>query len=168
MFYMDLTCIITGLTWKRIHASSTTDRLQQQNQQQNRRTQEVREPPSYLPFKALPLINVWDGSYKATYHQDFEASKADGDLSWRCPLTSLTNDHYEDATVMYGIVTPDRPWLLSPPVVPVAGATQRDPNEVKVMACHGLCYSHSGLVDPGQDWTWSYRVVRNGQMVQQC
>ena len=43
--------------------------------------------------------------------------------------------------MMYGIVTPDRPWLLSPP-------TERHPNEVKVMAYHGLCYSHSGLVDP--------------------
>ena len=107
-----------GLIWERIHASSTTNRQEEEQFQQGRsqrRTQEVREAPDYLPFKAIPLINVWDASYKDTYHKDFKPNKADGDLSWRCALTSLTNEHYNDPEVMYGIVTPDRPWFLSPP-----------------------------------------------------
>ena len=32
---------------------------------------------------------------------------------------------------MHGIVGPDRPWMLSPPELPVAGATDRNPDEVK-------------------------------------
>ena len=34
------------------------------------------------------------------------------------------------------------------PVAPVAGATRNDPEEVKTMTYHGLCYSHGGLTDP--------------------
>ena len=79
------------------------------------------------------MINTWDDTNRETYHKDFEANKAHGDLSWRCPLTSLTNRHYNDPEVMYGIVTPDRPWLLSPPDILVAGATEQDADEVKVM-----------------------------------
>ena len=30
----------------------------------------------------------------------------------------------------------------------MAGATERDPNEVKVMVFHGLTYSHGRLTDP--------------------
>ena len=128
-----------GWIWKRIHASSTTNRQEEEQSQQGRsqrRTQEVREAPNHLPFKALPLITVWDASYRDTYHKDVEANKADGDLSWRCPLTSRTDEHYQNPEVMYGIVTPDRPWLLSPPEIPV-GATEQDPSEVKVMVYHG-------------------------------
>ena len=115
---------------------------------QNQKGPEEKEAANYQPYKALPLINVWDSTYKVTYHQDFEPNKADGDLSGRCPLTSLTIQHHENLNVMHGEVSPDMLWMLSPPIVPVAGATKRGPDEVKVMAYHGLCYSHSGLVDP--------------------
>ena len=42
----------------------------------------------------------------------------------------------------------EEPYLLSPPRVPVAGATDTSQDTVKVMAYHGILYSHSGLKDP--------------------
>ena len=42
----------------------------------------------------------------------------------------------------------DHPYLLSPPSVPVAGATSTRADTVKVMAFHGIVYSHRGLYDP--------------------
>ena len=42
----------------------------------------------------------------------------------------------------------DHPYLLSPPSVPVAGATKTREDTVKVMAFHGIVYSHKGLSDP--------------------
>ena len=38
--------------------------------------------------------------------------------------------------------------MLSPPEIPIEGATTRDPEEARVMVYHGLTYSHSGLTDP--------------------
>ena len=142
-----------GLIWKRVHASACTNRQEEEEQERQKpkaaKTQEEKKASGPLkPWKALPLILPWDNSYKDTYHTDFGPSKAHGDLSWRCPLTSLADTHYNDQEVMYGIVGPDRPWMLSPPELPVAGATDRNPDEVKVMVYHGLTYSHSGLTDP--------------------
>ena len=142
-----------GLIWKRIHVSSCTVRKEGEDLEKQRprvaMTQEEKKASGPLkPWKALPLIHPWDDSYKETYHTDFDPSRAHGDLSWRCPLTSLADAHYDNHDVMYGIVTPDKPWMLSPPELPVAGATEPDPDEVRVMVFHGLTYSHSGLIDP--------------------
>ena len=140
-----------GLIWKRVHASGCTNRLEEEEPERQKpkaaRTQKKASGP-LKPWKAVPLIHPWDSSYKETYHTDFDPSRAHRDLSWRCPLTSLADGHYNNQDVMYGIVGPDRPWMLSPPELPVAGATDRSPDEVKVMAYHGLTYSHSGLIDP--------------------
>ena len=42
----------------------------------------------------------------------------------------------------------DHPYLLSPPRMPVTGATRTSKDTVKVMAFHGIVYSHQGLSDP--------------------
>ena len=47
--------------------------------------------------------------------------------------------------------------MISPPELPVAGATDEDKGEVKVtvLVYHGLTYSHSGLFDPSvSQGTW--------------
>ena len=99
-----------GLIWKRIHASATTNRLEEEEAERTKQGKKAQEPSGPLkPFKALPLVFSWDENYRATYHKDFEANKADGDLSWRCPLTSLSDAYYNDPEVMHGIVSPDRP-----------------------------------------------------------
>ena len=100
------------------------------------------------PWKALPLILPWDDSYRETYHTDFEPSKSHPDLAWRCPMTSLSYANYTNPDVMHGFVGQDRPWMLSPPEIPIEGATTRDPENVRVMVYHGLTYSHSVLTDP--------------------
>ena len=141
---------------EKVHASSTTDRLKEEDpsrldKQRPRvvRTQEEKKAAGPLPpWKALPLILPWDDCYRETYHTDFEPSMADPDLAWRCPMTSLSYANYSNPDVMHGYVSPDRPWLLSPPQIPVEGATRRDPEDVRVMVYHGLTYSHSGLTDP--------------------
>ena len=38
--------------------------------------------------------------------------------------------------------------MLSPPEIPLAGATRRDPEDTRAMVYHGITYSHSGLTDP--------------------
>ena len=63
-------------------------------------------------------------------------------------MTSLAYDDYTNQDVMHGEVSPDRPWMLSPPEIPLAGATRRDPEDTRVMVYHGITYSHSGLTDP--------------------
>ena len=145
-----------GLIWKRVHASSPANRFEEDAPDRTRpakprvvkSTEEKKAAGPLPPWKALPLILPWDDSYKDTYHTDFEPSTAHADLSWRCPMTSLSYDDYSNPDVMHGYVSPDRPWLLSPPEIPMAGATERDPEEVRVMVYHGLTYSHSGLTDP--------------------
>ena len=42
----------------------------------------------------------------------------------------------------------DHPYFLSPPRVPLPGATNTRTDTVKVMAFHGIVYSHGGLSDP--------------------
>ena len=42
----------------------------------------------------------------------------------------------------------DTPYLLSPPALPVEGATSTDAETIKVLAFHGITYSHKGLSDP--------------------
>ena len=136
--------------------SSTTDRIKEEDPSRLDRSrprvvqsrEEKKAAGPLKPWKALPLILPWDDTYRETYHTDFEPSKADPDLAWRCPMTSLSYANYTNPDVMHGYVSPDRPWLLSPPQIPVAGATRRDPEDVRVMVYHGLTYSHSGLTDP--------------------
>ena len=145
-----------GLIWKGVHASSPANRFEEDAPDRTRpakprvvkSTEEKKAAGPLPPWKALPLIFPWDDSYKQTYHTDFEPSTAHADLSWRCPMTSMSYDDYSNPDVMHGYVSPDRPWLLSPTEIPVAGATERDPEEVRVMVYHGLTYSHSGLTDP--------------------
>ena len=143
-----------GLIWKRVHASSPVDRIQADVPDRTRKprvvpTREEKIASGPLPpWKALPLVLPWDKSYRDTYHVDFDPSMAHHDLSWRCPLTSLAYEDYTNPDVMHGEVSPDRPWMLSPPEIPLAGATRRDPEEIRVMVYHGITYSHSGLTDP--------------------
>ena len=145
-----------GLIWKRVHASSTTDRIKEEDPSRLDRSrprvvqsrEEKKAAGPLKPWKALPLILPWDDTYRETYHTDFEPSKADPDLAWRCPMTSLSYANYTNPDGMHGYVSPDRPWLLSPPQIPEEGATRRDPEDVRVMVYHGLTYSHSGLTDP--------------------
>ena len=100
-----------GLIWKRIHSSSPTNRFEEEDTDRRRprvaKTQEEKKASGPLmPWKALPLILPWDDAYKETYHTDFEPSKAHGDLSWRCPMTSLENHHYANLDIMHGFVSP--------------------------------------------------------------
>ena len=92
----------------------------------------------------MPLINIWDETYGVRYHKDFEASRAASELFWKCPLTNPAPVHHENPHVIHGEISADIPWI-SPPLIPMAGATRTDPHEVKVIAYHGLCCSHSGL-----------------------
>ena len=64
-------------------------------------------------------------------------------------LTNLEMDRY-DPNVSYGMRIPpmDHPYMLSAPSVPVTGATNTTADTVKVMAFHGITYSHKGLTDP--------------------
>ena len=144
-----------GLIWKRVHASSpidrilveAPDRLARRPRVVQTREEKIASGP-LPPWKALPLILPWDDSYRDTYHVDFDPSTAHPDLAWRCPMTSLAYDDYSNPDVMHGEVSPDRPWMLSPPEIPLAGATRRDPEDTRVMVYHGITYSHSGLTDP--------------------
>ena len=144
-----------GLIWKRVHASSpidrilveAPDRLARRPRVVQTREEKIASGP-LPPWKALPLILPWDESYRDTYHTDFDPSAAHPDLAWRCAMTSLSYDNYTNPDAMHGEVSPDRPWMLSPPEIPFAGATRRDPEDIRVMAYHGLTYSHSGLTDP--------------------
>ena len=64
-------------------------------------------------------------------------------------LTTLELDQY-DEYYCYGmqIREMDHPYLLSPPDLPVTGATTTTADTVKVTAFHGITYSHQGLTDP--------------------
>ena len=109
------------------------DEEEAERQRGKKRTPAVKDSGPQLPFKALPLINTWDDTYGGRLV--IRTSKPTkpmviclGDVRSRAsPM-----DHYNDPEVMYGMVTPDRPWLLSPPDIPV-GATEQDADEVKVM-----------------------------------
>ena len=64
-------------------------------------------------------------------------------------LTTQEMDQYNEF-YCYGmrIREMDHPYLLSPPALPVAGATSTAVDTVKVLAFHGITYSHPGLLDP--------------------
>ena len=144
-----------GLIWKRVHASSPIDRILVEAPDRLARrprvvpTREEKIASGPLPpWKALLLVLPWDDSYRETYHIDFDPNTAHPDLAWRCPMTSLAYNDYSNPDAMHGEVSPDRPWMLSPPEIPLAGATRREPEVTRVMVYHGITYSHSGLTDP--------------------
>ena len=60
-----------GLTWKRIHGSSTGIRPEQK---------QPGEVTDKTPWKALPLIPVWDPYAVQTYHQEFDRHKGESVL----------------------------------------------------------------------------------------
>ena len=129
-----------GLTWKRIHGSSTGIRPEQK---------QPGDIPDKTPWKALPLIPVWDQYAVQTYHQEFDRHKGESVLTHWNPLTIQEMDQYNEF-YSYGmkIREMDHPYLLSPPALPVEGATSTDADTVKVLAFHGITYSHKGLSDP--------------------
>ena len=129
-----------GLTWKRIYGSSTGIRPEQK---------QPGDVPDTTPWKALPLIPVWDEYAVQTYHKEFDRHKGESVLTQWNYLTTQEMEQYNEF-YCYGmrIREMDHPYLLSPPAVPVAGATSDAVDTVKVMAFHGITYSHPGLMDP--------------------
>ena len=129
-----------GLTWKRIHGSSTGIRPEQK---------QPGEVTDKTPWKALPLIPVWDQYAVQTYHQEFDRHKGESVLTQWNQLTIQEMDQYNEF-YSYGmrIREMDHPYMLSPPALPVEGATSTDADTVKVLAFHGITYSHRGLSDP--------------------
>ena len=143
--YPTIAWLGAGLIWKRVHASSPVDRIQTEAPDRMRRprvvpTREEKIASGPLPpWKALPLVLPWDKSYRDTYHVDFDPSMAHHDLSWRCPMTSLAYEDYSNPDVMHGEVSPDRPWMLSPPEIPLAG---RDKKRSGGYKGHGIPWNH--------------------------
>ena len=129
-----------GLIWKRIYGGSTGIRPEQKKQG---------DIPETTPCKALPLIPVWDKEAVPTYRREFDRHQGESVLTSVNNMTNLEMDRY-DHSVNYGMKIPamDHPYLLSPPRVPVTGATRTSSDTVKVMAFHGITYSHQGLTDP--------------------
>ena len=129
-----------GLTWKRMHGSSTGIRPEQK---------QPGDVPDKTPWKALPLIPVWDQHAVQTYHQEFDRHKGDSVLTHWNPLTTQEWEQYNEF-YSYGmrIRGMDTPYMLSPPALPVEGTTDTEANTVKVLAFHGITYSHKGLTDP--------------------
>ena len=129
-----------GLTWKRIYGGSTGIRPEQK---------QPGDIPETTPWKALPLIPVWDQEAVQTYHKEFDRHKGESVRTDTNSLTTLQLDQY-DEYYSYGmrIREMDHPYLLSPPDLPVTGATSTTADTVKVMAFHGITYSHQGLTDP--------------------
>ena len=97
------------------------------------------QPVVRVPYKALPLVRIWDGDYEITCHTDFDKHRGDAaicdtnDLTW-------TDRHTERHGTHMG-----EPY---PPRVPIAGATIESKGTVKVMMYHGLTNAHHGLCDP--------------------
>ena len=129
-----------GLTWKRIYGGSTGIRPEQKK---------PGDVPETTPWKALPLIPVWDKEAVKTYHREFERHQGEPVLTNVNLMTNLEMEQY-DENVCYGMKIPpmDHPYMMSPPKVPVTGATRTSSDTVKVMAFHGITYSHQGLTDP--------------------
>ena len=144
-----------GLMWKRMLATTTGIRKGQKT--------DDGEAPDKTPYKALPLIPVWDELSVQTYHTEFYRQNGVSVLTDVNGLTSLdmTNiDHRMDHGMV--IQAMNHPYLLSPPRVPVAGATRIREDTVKVMAFHGIVYSHEGLSDPAclSMWPRSVRSIK--------
>ena len=128
-----------GLIWKRLYATSTGVTRGQKDESEKDNT----------PYKVLPLIPNWDALSRATYHSEFQKHHGISVLTDLNGLTSLDManiDHSMDHGMI--IQAMNHPYLLSPPSVPVAGATGTRADAVKVMAFHGIVYSHKGLCDP--------------------
>ena len=129
-----------GLMWKRIMASTTGVRKPQK--------QDAPEVKTFAPWKALPLNPIWDPLYMATTHTEFARHQGVSVLTeindMTCTEMNRIN-HRMDHGMVFGPM--DHPYLLSPPSVPVPGASTRA-DTVKVMAFHGIVYSHGGLSDP--------------------
>ena len=129
-----------GLTWKRIYGSSTGVRPEQKKEG---------DVPETTPWKAIPLIPVWDELAVATYHKDFDRHKGESVFT---QFNYLTNQEWEQYNEYYcygmQIREMDHPYLLSPPALPVTGATDTPADTVKVLAFHGITYAHKGLSDP--------------------
>ena len=128
-----------GLTWKRLFATTTGVTRGQKDESEK----------DNAPYKALPLISNWDPLSRATYHSEFQKHHGVSVLTDLNGLTSLDMANI-DHSMDHGIVIQamNHPYLLSPPSVPVAGATGTRADAVKVMAFHGIVYSHKGLCDP--------------------
>ena len=129
-----------GLMWRRMYGGSTGIRPPQKKEG---------DVPDTTPWKALPLVPVWDKMAVPTYHREFHKQHGESVLTDVNAMTSLdmtTVDHSVD----YGMkIRPmDHQYLLSPPRVPVAGATRTSKDTVKVTAFHGIVYSHQGLSAP--------------------
>ena len=129
-----------GLTWRRIYGGATGVRPRQKQEGDIAET---------TPFKALPLIPVWDKAAMQTYHREFHKQYGEAVFTDVNNMTSLEMD-YMDPKLDFGMkIRPmDHPNMLSPPKVPVTGATRTSKDTVKVMAVHGITYSHQGLTDP--------------------
>ena len=129
-----------GLMWKRMLATSTGIRKGQKMEG---------EIPDTTPWKALHLIPVWDTLSMQTYHTEFSRQHGVSVLTDVNAMTSLDMKNI-DHRVDHGMVVQamNHLYLLSPPSVPVAGATRTREDTVKVMAFHGIVYSHKRLSDP--------------------
>ena len=129
-----------GLPWKRIYGSSTGIRPEQKQRG---------EVSDTTPWKALPLIPVWDEYAVPTYHKEFDRHKGDMVFTQWNQLTiqelDQYNEYYSHGMIIRGM---DHPYLLSPPALPVEGTTNTEAETVKVLAFHGITYSHKGLSDP--------------------
>ena len=129
-----------GLIWRRVYGGATGIRPQQKKEG---------DAPETTPWKALPLIPVWDKAAVLTYHREFHKQLGESVFTNVNNMTSLEMA-YMDPSVDYGMkIRPMvHPYMLSPPRVPVTGATRTSMDTVKVMAVHGITYSHQGLTDP--------------------
>ena len=129
-----------GLIWKRIYGGSTGIRPEQKT---------AETIPELTPWKALPLIPNWDKEAVPTYHREFNRHAGESVFTALNDLTNLEMDRYnENVSSGMRIRAMDHPYMLSPPSLPVTGATSTPSDTVKVMAFHGITYSHKGLVDP--------------------
>ena len=135
-----LSLLGAGLMWKRMYAASTGIRPTQKKEG---------DVSDTTPWKALPLTPVWDKMSVPTYHKEFSRQHGESVLTDVNGLTSLDMTSV-DESLNFGLkIRPmDHPYLLSPPRVPVTGATRTSKDTVKVMAFHGIVYSHQGLSDP--------------------
>ena len=129
-----------GLIWKRVYGGATGIRPEQKKEG---------DIPETTPWKALPLIPVWDKEAVPTYHGEFNKQQGESVFTNVNNMTNLEMAPI-DPSVDYGMkIRPmDHPYMLSPPRVPVTGATRTSTDTVKVMAVHGTTYSHQGLTDP--------------------
>ena len=109
-----------GLMWKRIYGSTTGARKPQKN--------DAPQTRSYVPWKALPLIPIWDELYVKSTHTEFERHNGVAVLKELNDMTHTEMSRLKRG-VEHGMVigAMDHPYLLSPPRVPLPGATNTRP-----------------------------------------